>query len=250
MASAAPDVTVRPTWYSGGDTWAGELWTMLHLPYTLMVLSFVVVGAALAPTISWSILGWSLLAYFLGLGLGAHLLDQVPGMGTHYVRHWPTWALWVGGFATLGAAIVIGVLGAALVLGWPFLILVAVQAIFAIGYPLSKWFHGAFHRDSAFAISWGSLPFLVSFYAQSLTITALSIVVAIVFGAVAMAEIKLSRKSRRLRAEARDGSDGAAPGNSPASSFRNLDRALMLLSVGTILGGILILLARVALIGG
>lgn len=246
MGPAASEVTVRQTWYAGGDSWAGELWTMLHLPYTLMVLSFVVVGAALAPTISWSILGWSLLAYFLGLGLGAHLLDQVPGMGTHYVRHWPTWALWTGGFVTLGGAVVIGVLGAVFVLGLPFLILVAVQSIFAIGYPLSRWFRGALHRDSVFAVSWGSLPFLVSYYAQSLTFTVLAVAVAIVFGAVAMAEIKLSRRSRRLRAEARDGTEPPAPA---ATSFHNLDRALMVLSFATILGGILILLARVALVG-
>lgn len=69
-------------WYAGPDSVLGELWTLLHPPYTLMVLSFVVLGAALAPAISWAFLMGTLIAYFLGLGLGAHLLDQIPGMGS------------------------------------------------------------------------------------------------------------------------------------------------------------------------
>jgi len=246
MTPANPDASLRPTWYAGGDSWAGELWTMLHVPYTLMVLSFVAVGAAISVTFSWSVLGWTLLAYFLGLGLGAHLLDQVPGMGTHYVRHWPTWALWVGGFLTLGAAVVIGILGAVFVLGLPFLALVGIQALCAIGYPLSTWFGGAFHRNSVFALSWGALPALVSFYAQAHSFSLLAFGIAAVFGGVAYAEIRLSRASRQLRAEAR----AAVPVPEPvAPPFRKYDRALVALASGTIALGLLVLLVRVVLVG-
>lgn len=141
-------------WYAGPDSVLGELWTLLHPPYTLMVLSFVVLGAALAPAISWAFLMGTLIAYFLGLGLGAHLLDQIPGMGSRYVRHWPDWALWVGGFLSIGGAVAIGIVGVLLLSSPLLLLLVGVQTLCAVGYPLAAWFGGALHRDIVFAISW------------------------------------------------------------------------------------------------
>jgi len=195
---------VRPVWYAGRDTVTGELWTMLHLPYTSMVMGFVIVGAALAPDFSWPILGGTLLAYFLGLGIGAHLLDQLPGMGSRYVRHWPDGALWFGGFASLAGAVSIGVLGVLWCGGPVLLLLVIVQTVCAIGYPLAKWFRGALHRDSVFAISWGSLPFLTSFFVQAHTISVLSIIVAGLRrpgyrGDSSLARLPPAARSRELR---------------------------------------------------
>jgi hypothetical protein len=235
---------VRPVWYAGPDSVLGELWTMLHPPYTLMVLSFVMIGAALAPRISWLLLGGTLLAYLLGLGVGAHFLDQIPGMGSRYVRHWPEGALWVGGFLSIGVAVGIGVAGAFWFVGLPLLLLVGVQAMCAVGYPLARWFGGALHRDSVFALSWGSLPFLTSYYAQAGTIGVLSILIAVTFGAVAILEIRLSRASRRLRLEARANLLGpsGAPERSP-HSYRRFDRALEVLS------GTMILVALVLFVG-
>jgi hypothetical protein len=208
---------------------------MLHLPYTLMVLSFVVMGAALSSRISWLLLAGTILAYFLGLGIGAHLLDQIPGMGSRYVRHWPSWALWVGGFLSLGVAVAIGVLAALWYGGLPLLLLVAIQAMCAIGYPLAQWFGGALHRDSVFAISWGSLPFLTSYYVQVGTIDFESVLVAIAFAGVAILEIRLSRASRRLRAQARTilSAVSATAGVATPPS-RKFDRALQILSFGSI----------------
>jgi hypothetical protein len=240
--------SVPPVWYAGSDNALGELWTMLHLPYTSMVLSFVVVGAALAPRISWILLGGTLLAYFLGLGIGSHFLDQLPGMGSRYVRHWPDGALWFGGFLSLGVAVAIGVVGAIWFVGISLLLLVGVQATCAVGYPLARWFGGALHRDSVFAVSWGSLPFLTSYYAQAGTIDLVSILVAITFGAVAVLEIRLSRASRRLRAQAR--SDLPSPPIktvNPSPSFQRFDRALQILSLLTVLVGFGLFASRVVL---
>lgn len=227
---------VRPVWYAGPDTVLGEFWTMLHLPYTLMVLSFVVLGAVLAPKISWLLLGGSVLAYFLGLGVGAHLLDQVPGMGSRYVRHWSSEALWAGGFLSLASAVAIGVVGAVWFVGIPLLLLVAVQALCAVGYPLARWFGGLLHRDSVFALSWGSLPFLSSYYAQTRSVDLVSLLVASLLAGVAVLEIRLSRASRRLRAEARSARERSASAPKPTGrSYRTYDRALRLLSSATIL---------------
>ena len=247
MGPAGSPDSIPQVWYAGSDTFLGELWTMLHLPYTLMVLSFVVMGAALSPRISWLLLAGTVLAYFLGLGIGAHFLDQVPGMGSRYVRHWSDRALWVGGFLSLGAAVAIGVAGALWYVGFPLLLLVAVQTVCAVGYPLARWFGGALHRDSVFAVSWGSLPFLTSYYAQSGTIDLGSLLVAIAFGGVAVLEIRLSRASRRLRAEARSfSSSESAALTAPRDSFRTFDRALQLLSTATIVVALALFAGRVA----
>jgi hypothetical protein len=224
---------------------------MLHLPYTAMVLSFVVAGAVVSPRVSWPILLATLLAYFLALGIGAHFLDQLPGMGSRYVRHWPTWALRLVGFGGVGAGVAIGVVGALLVLGPTFLLFVFVQTICALGYPLAPVFRGVLHRDSVFAISWGCLPFLTSYYAQSgKVVSAVSLVLVVVFAAIALAEIRVSRRSRALRRPGYpvDRSSGAGPMPGAPGSLRP-DRVLQFLSLGTVVLSIGSLVVRVA-VGG
>lgn len=237
--------SVRPVWYAGRDTVWGEFWTMLHLPYTLMVLSFVVVGAAVAPHISWTVLAVTLVAYFLGLGIGAHLLDQLPGMGSRYVRHWPTWALWTGGLLSIGAAVGIGIYGAIYLKSWGLVVLVGVQTVCAFGYPLAPVFKGYLHRDSVFALSWGALPFLTSFYVQTLTITLAALLLAATFALVAVVEIKVSRLAREMRAASRTGAASVEREVTPPP-FRRLDAALQALSAGTLLLGIGLLATRIS----
>jgi cellulose synthase/poly-beta-1,6-N-acetylglucosamine synthase-like glycosyltransferase len=245
VAPAHRERGIRPTWYAGPATRLGEFWTMLHLPYTAMVLAFVVVGAAIAPRFSALLLGGTLLAYFLGLGIGAHFLDQVPGMGSRYVTHWSPRELWGVGVVALGAAVAVGVAGAVWFAGPWLLGLVAVQAVCAAGYPLASLFRGALHRDSVFALSWGSLPFLTSFYAQGRSVDLDALILGAGFGAVALLEIRLSRRSRRLRAAAGTGADLRAPESPPAArAYRGADVALEVLSFGTILVSLGVLLGR------
>lgn len=221
---------------------------MLHLPYTGMVLGFVVLGAAAAARLSWILLLGTLAAYFLGLGIGAHFLDQVPGMGSRYVTRWPSRALWIGGFLALATAVGIGVAGSILLASPLLLVLVAVQAVCAVGYPLASWFGGALHHDSVFALSWGALPFLTSFYAQGLTLTVASLAGATVLAGVALLEIRLSRSSRRLRSGAApDGSKGTEDAPTPRRSFRGFDAALAVLSLGTLGVSLAVLAVRLGL---
>lgn len=241
-ATGAAVPTVRPTWYAGGDNWYGEAWTMLHLPYTGMVLSFVTIGGVLAPTFSGALLAITLTAYFLALGIGAHFLDQLPGMGSRYVFHWPSRALWAIGLASLGAAAGIGIYGAVTSLGVGLLVLVAVQVVCALGYALAPLFRGLLHRESVFAISWGALPFVTGYYAQAGTLTVPILVLSAAFAAIAIVEIRISRISRELRRAARAGGS-AAEGEPPL--YRTPDLALIALSVGTILLGLGLLLNRI-----
>lgn len=224
----------RPVWYAGRDSPLGELWTMLHPPYTLMVLSFVVMGAAMSPRFSVPLLLATGVAYFLGLGVGAHFLDQITGMGSRYVRHWSDRALWAAGLAGVGGAVAIGVAGAFLVIGPGLLFLVAVQAACAVGYPLAPLFRGAFHRDSVFAISWGGLPFLTSFYAQAGSVTVPAVLLAGALAGIAVAEIRISRISRSARRMERERQErGAAKADSERRSYRRADAALKALVAGT-----------------
>jgi hypothetical protein len=235
MGGNLPESPPRPVWYAGPSTRLGESWTMLHPPYTAMVLSAVIAAGALAPRLSGTVLAATLLAYFLGLGIGAHFLDQIPGMGSRYVEHWSGRELAVVGGAGIAAAAGIGLWGSILFGGLPLLLLVAAQVIAAVGYPLAPLFRGLLHRESVFALTWGALPFLTSFYAQSGEISAGALVVAAAFAAVAVVEIRVSRLSRTLRSEAvRNGSGPRSP-TGARPSYRLPDGALQALSAGTVL---------------
>ena len=223
---------------------------MLHPPYTSMVLSFVVVGAVASPKFSWTLLLVTLAAYFAALGIGAHFLDQLPGMGSRYVRHWPPWALWAVGLTGVTVGVGIGVAGAFLLASPGLLLFVIVQGICALGYPLAPLFGGVLHRDSVFALSWGSLPCLTSYFAQSGTISLVSLLLAAGFALIAVAEIRVSRNSRELRrprqlATAAD-AVGQVPGKPP---YHRPDLILQAISLGTTLLAILLLVNRALLAG-
>src|ERR1039458_8396038 len=66
-------------WYdSKGSGWLRDLWVLNHLPYTIWMLAYVIIGATLAPTLIWSLLGWSVLAFTFGI-TGGHALDELNG---------------------------------------------------------------------------------------------------------------------------------------------------------------------------
>ena len=187
---------VKKTWYAvEGSRWA-EFLTILHLPYTGMVLCYVALGAFLASVVHWDRLSWCLLAYFLGLGVGAHALDELSGRP--YGRSFTERELWIIGVTTLVLASAIGVYYAVTLSPWLWLF-IALGAFFAVSYPLARLFGGRFHTDFWFAVSWGMLPFLTSFFLQALTLTLSSLLMACALGMTAAVEITLSRWVRALR---------------------------------------------------
>jgi hypothetical protein len=52
---------------------------LLHFPYALWHLSYLVLGAAIAPTLYLDRLLVTLLAFLLAVGIGAHALDELNG---------------------------------------------------------------------------------------------------------------------------------------------------------------------------
>src|SRR5918994_3976943 len=56
-----------------------DLITILHPPYTAWHLSYVAIGAAVAPQLHTDRLLAALAAFFLAVGLAAHALDELNG---------------------------------------------------------------------------------------------------------------------------------------------------------------------------
>ncbi len=74
-AAHRPRVGDRPAFYAAELGGWRDYITLLHPPYTLWHLSYVVLGASLAPTVRYDRLGATLLALFLAVGIAAHALD-------------------------------------------------------------------------------------------------------------------------------------------------------------------------------
>ena len=69
----------RPAFYALASGGWRDYVTILHLPYTAWHLSYVAIGAALAPELEANRLLAALAAFFLALGIGAHALDELQG---------------------------------------------------------------------------------------------------------------------------------------------------------------------------
>src|SRR5438874_5400326 len=100
----------RPAFYALAPGGWRDYWTLLHPPYTAWHLSYVAIGAAAAPVFDGGRLGATVLAFFLGVGLTAHALDELRGrpLQTAISSAVLKAIAWVG----LAGAVAIGVVGA------------------------------------------------------------------------------------------------------------------------------------------
>src|SRR4029077_5477174 len=72
--------TLAPAYYATRSRgWRRDVWAVLHPPYTAWHLSYVVIGAALAPAVDAVRLSATLVAFFLAVGISAHALDELNG---------------------------------------------------------------------------------------------------------------------------------------------------------------------------
>ena len=195
----AEQTTARPAFYARRGGRAADWWTLLHPPYTLWHLSYVVLGAALAASLDWTALGATVLAFFLAVGLAAHALDELKGrpLGTRI----PDGVLvLVATLATAGAC-ALGVAGSFRhgSVNWWLLAAVPVGAVLLVGYNL-ELFSGRLHTDAVFAWAWGGFPLVVGFVAQSPSADWSRWVAA---AAAALAAVGTSYAQRRLSTPAR-----------------------------------------------
>ena len=186
---------MKPAFYAlrpGG--WRDYL-TLLHPPYTLWHLSYVVIGAALAPEWRPLRLGVGLAAFFLGLGVGAHALDELRGrpLGTRI----PDRVLWGLAAVSLAGAVAIGIAAAVVWIPW-LAVFVAFGGFIVCAYNL-ELFGGRFHGDAWFAISWGGMPLLAAYVAAAEVVTWQALAAAWFAVLFSLAQRRLSTPVRLVR---------------------------------------------------
>jgi heme O synthase-like polyprenyltransferase len=185
----------RPAFYaleSGG--WRDYV-TLLHPPYTAWHLSYVAIGAAIAPDLEARRLVAALVAFFLAMGIGAHALDELNGrpLSTRIADR-----VLIGLAAvSLGGAVAIGIAAS---LAWTLWLLpfVALGGFLVLAYNL-ELFGGLFHTDLWFGFAWGAFPVLTGYLvaAEKLSVEA---VLAAVFGLVSsLGQRALSTQVRKVR---------------------------------------------------
>lgn len=192
-------LTRQPAFYARTGSLPGDLLSMLHLPYTLWHLAYVVIGAAAFEDLDWIRLGGTMLAFFAGTGIGAHALDELNGrpLGTG-LSDGALWALAALGFLI---AVVVTVAGVWVISPWVVAWAVA-GVLLAVAYPL-EWWGGLVHTDLGYALSWGAFPVLVGAWAQAETLSVQVVILAVAITLLSLVQRALSRPARHIRRRTR-----------------------------------------------
>ena len=233
----------RPAFYAlerGG--WRDYV-TLLHPPYTLWHLSYVAMGAALAPEYDTGRLLLTLAAFLLAMGIGAHALDELHGRPLQTRIPSPVLAGLAG--LAIAAAAAIGI-GAALAWTLWLLPLVAFGVFIAVAYNL-ELAGGRFHGDRWFALSWGAFPLLTAYLATAEKVRAEAVVAAVAAYLLSLAQRRLSTAVRTVRRrvahvagriEYRDGTTGEITPDvlmeAPETALRALTGAVITLAVALV----------------
>jgi hypothetical protein len=196
----------RPAFYALRPGAWRDYVTLLHPPYTLWHLSYVAIGAALAPHMKWGLLGWTVLAFFLAMGIGAHALDELNGRPLRTLI--PSALLVALAAVSIAAACAIGIVVASGSTWW-LLGFVAFGAFVVVAYNL-ELFGGAFHSDAWFALAWGVFPVLTAYFASAERLRAEAFAAAGFAFLASLAQRTLSRQVRLARRTAGD-PDSARP---------------------------------------
>jgi hypothetical protein len=240
MSAARP----RPAFYALRQGGWRDYVTLLHPPYTLWHLSYVAVGAALAPRMDWALLGWTTLAFALAMGVGAHALDELRGRPLQ--TRIPPRTLATLAAVSISAACAIGIAIAISRTLW-LLAFVAVGAFLVVAYNL-ELFGGRFHGGLWFPAAWGAFPVLTAYFASARTLHAAAFAAAGFAFASSWAQRRLSTPVRLVRrrvvrvegkAELDDGTtlplDADALAAAPEAALKALAAATVLIAAALLL---------------
>jgi hypothetical protein len=194
-ARAGVRAAARPAYYAARSGGWRDWWTLLHPPYTAWHLSYVVIGAALAPQVNLTALLATLIAFFLAVGLAAHALDELNGRPLQ--TRIPAPILVAVTAAGLAGAVALGAVGVARV-GWALVPFMVVGVLLVVAYN-AELFGGIIHTDLGFAAAWGAFPVLTAYAAQTGKLALASVVAAGAALAMSAAQRKLSTPARTLR---------------------------------------------------
>jgi hypothetical protein len=243
--SASP---LAPAFYAsrtGRPLWA-DWWTLLHPPYTLWHLSYVAIGASLAPTFDAVRLIATLLAFGLAVGVCAHALDELHGRPLR--TRLPGWQLVSAASLSMLGAIALGIAGLGRV-GPGLIVFIAAGALLTCGYNL-ELFGGRLHNDVTFAAAWGAFPVATAYYAQAERLTWTALAASAGAYCLSNAQRTLSTPARNLRRRTAsvEGrmilSDGTETPVVTADLLLPLEKALKTMTTATIALAVALVLAR------
>lgn len=236
MATHSTDIPARPAFYALARGGWRDYVTLLHLPYTAWHLSYVTIGAALAPHFDVERWGATMLAFFLAVGIGAHALDELRGrpLGTHIPR------LVLATLATTSVmgAVAIGIAASALLTPW-LALFVVLGAWLVLAYNLELW-AGRFHTNAWFALAWGGFPLVCAYFAQAETVSAEALIAAVFAVSLSLAQRRLSTPVRHVRRRVRavrgelEHEDGTITTISARTLTEPGEQALQLLTVAIV----------------
>lgn len=242
----APGTAARPAFYAARPGRWRDWWTLLHPPYTAWHLSYVVIGATIAPRVTLVPLLAALTAFFLAVGLAAHALDEYHGRPLR--TQIPAGVLLGVAGVGLAGAVALGVAGV-LRVGWPLIPFMLAGPLLVVAYN-AELFGGIVHTDAGFAAAWGAFPLLTSYVAQTGTLSAAAVLAAGAAFGISAAQRSLSTPARMLRRRTADvaGSitlaDGAVLAVDSARLLAPLERALRALSWSVVLLAAALAVAR------
>jgi len=189
------EAQARPAFYALAPGGWRDYVTLLHPPYTAWHLSYVVIGACLAPHLYTGRLVATAAAFFLALGISAHALDELQGRPL--ATRIPEGVLVALSIVPLAAAITIGIAGAIAFNLW-LLTFVGVGLALVPVYNL-ELFGGAIHNQAGFALAWGAFPLLTGYFACAGTITWVALLAAAYATLTSYVQRVLSTPVRHLR---------------------------------------------------
>ncbi|HET6714896.1 MAG TPA: hypothetical protein VFI59_14475 [Actinomycetota bacterium] len=185
----------RPAFYALAPGGWRDWWSLLHPPYTVWHLSYVVIGASLARDVDLRWLGETLLAFLLAMGFAAHALDELHGRP---LRTRISDAVLIAvAIAGLAGAVALGIDGMIQISPW-LGVFIVVGAFLVVCYNL-ELFGGAFHSDVWFALAWGAFPVLTAYFAQTAALGVAALLAAAACATLSAAQRALSTPVRRLR---------------------------------------------------
>jgi hypothetical protein len=243
---AAEAAAARPAYYAARQGPWRDWWTLLHPPYTAWHLSYVVIGACLAPHVRLVPLLATLAAFFLAVGLGAHALDELHGRPLR--TRIPTAVLIAVTVVALAGAVAIGCYGLVRV-GWPLAPFLVAGPLLVIAYN-AELLHGIVHTDLGFAAAWGAFPVLTAYVAQTASLSLGAVLAAGAALGLSAAQRSLSTPARllRRRSEAVTGrvtlADGRVTELDRATLLAPLEQALRALSWSVVLLAAALAVAR------
>lgn len=175
MVKGISQEKTAPEWYKKFHI--SDHMTLLHLPFSGIVMAFVVIGATMANEVHINRLILALMGVFSALQ-SSHYLDEIKG------HPWNTKIsdrlLYLTGFAFLAIGAAIGIY-LSLTVSLLIAIFILPALFFPVAYSLELW-KDKFHNPLWFGVSWGALTYLGSYFLQSLTINLVAIIMSIAIG--------------------------------------------------------------------